>query len=151
MDVLKQEEFKSKQTAAIIDSLEDSSRNSISLLDNLLKWSKLETGQIKYEPIPLDILAITKDQIKVYSDNLKQKGINVRLESSFKGTVEGDKNMIATVIRNLLSNAIKFSNDNDIIVIEFSKTAQDFIFTIDRCLSKKNTQSYRNYSSKRNT
>lgn len=131
LDVLKQEEFKSKQTAAIIDSLEDSSRNSISLLDNLLKWSKLETGQIKYEPIPLDILAITKDQIKVYSDNLKQKGINVRLESSFKGTVEGDKNMIATVIRNLLSNAIKFSNDNDIIVIEFSKTAQDFIFTIE--------------------
>ena len=39
--------------------------------------------------------------------------------------------MIATVIRNLLSNAIKFSNDNDIIVIEFSKTAQDFIFTIE--------------------
>ena len=131
LDVLKEEEFKSKQTAAIIDSLEDSSRNSISLLDNLLKWSRLETGQIKYEPIPLDILAITKDQIKVYSNNLQQKGINVRLESSFKGKVTGDKNMIATVIRNLLSNAIKFSKDNDIIVIEFSKTEKDFIFSIE--------------------
>ena len=97
----------------------------------MLKWSRLETGQIKYEPIPLDILAITKDQIKVYSNNLQQKGINVRLESSFKGKVTGDKNMIATVIRNLLSNAIKFSKDNDIIVIEFSKTEKDFTFSIE--------------------
>lgn len=131
LDVLKGENFQSAQTSSIINSLEDSSRNSISLLDNLLKWSKLQTGQIKYDPVPLNVMAITKDQIKVQYEALENKGLNVRLESSFKGSVKGDKNMIATIIRNLLSNAIKFSNDNDIIVIELNKVDEDFVFSIE--------------------
>ena len=45
LDLLKDEEFKNDQTNVIIESLEDSSRNSIALLDNLLKWSRLQTDQ----------------------------------------------------------------------------------------------------------
>ncbi len=131
LDILKGEEFKNKQTTAIINSLEDSSRNSISLLDNLLKWSKLQTGQIKYEPRNLDITMIIKDQIKIHQEALESKGINVRLESSFKGHVFGDKNMIATTIRNLISNAIKFSYDNDIVVIELNRVDNNFVFSIE--------------------
>lgn len=131
LDLLKGEHFNNNQTNAIIDSLEDSSRNSISLLDNLLKWSKLQTGQIIYTPTPLDIMSITKDQIRVQNEVLEAKGLNVRLESSFKGEVQGDKNMVATVIRNLLSNAIKFSHDNDIIVIELSTVENHFVFSVE--------------------
>ena len=131
LDLLKGEHFNNDQTSAIIDSLEDSSRNSISLLDNLLKWSKLQTGQIAYTPTSLQIMSITKDQIHVQNEALKVKGLNVRLESSFRGEVQGDKNMVATIIRNLLSNAIKFSHDNDIIVIELSKVDEYFVFSIE--------------------
>lgn len=131
LDILKEEEFKSSQTNEIIASLETSSRTSISLLDNLLKWSKVQTGQIKFEPQEIDIVALTKDQIQVQKSQLEDKGINVRLESSFKNTITGDKNMLATVIRNVLSNAIKFSHLNSIIVIELSKVGEYFSFSIE--------------------
>ena len=91
----------------------------------------MQTGQIIYTPTPLDIMSITKDQIRVQNEVLEAKGLNVRLESSFKGEVQGDKNMVATVIRNLLSNAIKFSHDNDIIVIELSTVENHFVFSIE--------------------
>lgn len=131
LDLLKDEHFKSPQTNAIIDSLENSSKNSISLLDNLLKWSTVQTGKIKFKPVALDMQSIVKDQISIHAEALSNKGLNVRLESSFKGQLEGDKNMIATVIRNLLSNAIHFSYDNDIIVIELSEEEGHFMCSIE--------------------
>ncbi len=131
LDVLKGEEFGNKQTNEIFKQLEDSSKNSISLLDNLLKWSKVQTGQISFHPESIDILKITKDQIKVQQHLLDEKGLKVRLESSYNGKVEGDKNMIATIIRNLLSNAIKFSHKKGIIVIEINKIGSYLSFSIE--------------------
>ncbi|AEE19084.1 sensor histidine kinase [Dokdonia sp. 4H-3-7-5] len=131
LDVLKVEHANNNQNTTIINSLEDSSRNSISLLDNLLKWSKLQTDQVEFTPVALDIMSITKDQIKIQNHALQNKGLNIRLESSFKGEVVGDKNMVATIIRNVLSNAIKFSHDNDIIVIELTRLDNKFVFSIE--------------------
>jgi signal transduction histidine kinase len=131
LDVLKQEDFPNKQTNKVFSQLEDSSKNSISLLDNLLKWSKVQTGQITFNPEDLDILAITKDQVKVQQHLLDEKGLKVRLESSFNGSIYGDRNMIGTIIRNVLSNAIKFSYKQGIIIIELSKVGESFSFTIE--------------------
>lgn len=131
LDVLKGQKYENVQTNAIFGQLEDSSRNSITLLDNLLKWSKVQTGQIIFSPEVLDLMSITKDQIKVQSQQLEHKGLQVRLESSYSGKVIADKNMIATVIRNLLSNAIKFSQTNGIIVIEINKVENNVSFSIE--------------------
>ncbi len=131
IDILKDEDIQNEETKAIIKSLESSSRNSILLIDNLLKWSKLQTGQIKYNPSNLDILSITRDQVNAHKKDLKRKGLRIRIESSFKSTAVGDKNMIVTVIRNLISNAIKFSYENEIIVVELSKLDNNFIFSIE--------------------
>ncbi|RMB63260.1 sensor histidine kinase [Dokdonia sinensis] len=131
LDVLKGGTYENSQTNNIFGQLEDSSRNSITLLDNLLKWSKIQTGQIAFNPETLDLMSITKDQIKVQSQLLEKKGLQVRLESSYSGKVTADKNMIATVIRNLLSNAIKFSRLNGIIVIEINKVENNVSFSIE--------------------
>lgn len=131
LDVLKQEDFPNKQTNKVFSQLEDSSKNSITLLDNLLKWSKVQTGQITFNPEDLDILAITRDQVKVQQHLLDEKGLKVRLESSYNGSIYGDRNMVGTIIRNVLSNAIKFSYKQGIIIIELSKVGESFSFTIE--------------------
>ncbi|TVZ52604.1 sensor histidine kinase [Dokdonia sp. Hel_I_53] len=131
LDVLNDEKIQNEETKAIMKSLECSSRNSIILIDNLLKWSKLQKGQIKYNPEEIDILSITKDQIKAHQQGLLNKSLNIRVESSFNSTIVGDKNMISTVIGNLISNAIKFSYENEIIVVELSKIDNNFTFSIE--------------------
>lgn len=131
LDVLKEEQFSSNQTTQIIGALEDSSKNSLSLLDNLLKWSKVQTGSIHYNPQKVDLLSIVKDQVRIQKQQALHKNINVVIEASTDIKVLADKNMIATVIRNLLSNAIKYSHSKSIIVIELSKIDQLFSFSIE--------------------
>ncbi len=131
LDVLKEEQFSNTQTTQIINALEDSSKNSLSLLDNLLKWSKVQTGNIHYSSQKIDILTIVKDQVKIQKQQTLQKNINIVIEASTDVKVMADKNMIATVVRNLLSNAIKYSHNKGIIVIELSKIDQLFSFSIE--------------------
>lgn len=131
LDLLKQEQNPNNQTSQIIDALEDSSKNSLSLLDNLLKWSKIQTGKIHYEPQKIAILGIIKDQIKIQEQQALRKNINIIIEASTDSKVMADKNMIATVIRNLLSNAIKYSHQNGIVVIEINKVDSFFSFSIE--------------------
>ena len=131
LDLLKEEQNQSNQTNKIIDALEDSSKNSLSLLDNLLKWSKIQTGKTHYEPQKIDILTIVKDQIKIQKKQALRKNIKIVIEATTDIKVMADKNMIATVIRNLLSNAIKYSHEKGIIVIELNKVDSFFSFSIE--------------------
>lgn len=131
LDVLKGEQFSNNQTTHIIGALEDSSKNSLSLLDNLLKWSKIQTGNIHYNPQKIDILSIVKDQVKIQKQQALHKNIHIVIEASTDIKVQADKNMIATVIRNLLSNAIKYSHSKGIVVIELCKVDQIFSFSIE--------------------
>lgn len=131
LDLLKEEQEPNNQTTQIIDALGDSSKNSLSLLDNLLKWSKVQTGKIHYNPEKIDLLTIVKDQVKIQKEYALKKNINVVIEASTDSKVTADKNMVATVIRNLLSNAIKYSHTKSIIVIELNKIDGFISFSIE--------------------
>ena len=131
LDLLKEEQNPNNQTNQIIDALGDSSKNSLSLLDNLLKWSKIQTGKIHYDPQKIDILNLIKDQVKIQKQQTTRKNINIVIEASTDSKVMADKNMIATVIRNLLSNAIKYSHPKGIIVIELNKVDNSLAFSIE--------------------
>ena len=131
LDILKQEQNSNTQTNQIIDALGDSSKNSLSLLDNLLKWSKIQTGKVHYDPQKIDILTIAKDQLKIQKQQILKKNINVVIEASTDIKVTADKNMIATVIRNLLSNAIKYSHPKGIVVVELNTIGSSLSFSIE--------------------
>ncbi|WP_299761932.1 HAMP domain-containing sensor histidine kinase [uncultured Dokdonia sp.] len=131
LDLLKEEQKPNNQTNQIIEALGDSSKNSLSLLDNLLKWSKIQTGKTHYEPQKIDILSLVKDQIKTQKQQALRKNINIVIEASTDVKVMADKNMIATVVRNLLSNAIKYSHPDGVVVIELNKVDTSFSFSIE--------------------
>ncbi len=121
LDMLKVGETDIHTNKEIVKDLGESSKNSLSLLDNLLKWSKVQTGNLKFNPVSINILKIIKDQIRVQKYNADKKGIKVIVESNFNGNSRGDKNMVGTIIRNLLSNAIKFSHADSVIAVEIHK------------------------------
>lgn len=121
LDILRSEGSDNATNKKIVEALGDSSKNSLTLLDNLLKWSKIQTGNINYDPQNIDLVKIALDQIKVQKNTAEQKQLRIDVECSFDGKLKGDKNLIANVIRNLLSNAIKFSYENSVIVVDISK------------------------------
>lgn len=95
-----------KKFAKDINELAD---NTHTMLENLLEWSRQQTGRIEFNPKNFDVTSLIHESINAAYHQAKIK--NIKIDSRVSGTIKvhADQNMINTVIRNLLSNAIKFT------------------------------------------
>jgi len=101
---LKRDEI--KELAEVIQS---STRMTLNLLEDLLDWSRYNSGKIAFDPEPLELNNIINELARLYRLNIAQKKIMLSVKSDEEIRVIADRNMIYTSLRNLLSNAIKFS------------------------------------------
>ena len=92
-----------------IRGIHDSANRIYRLLENLLTWSRAQSGRIKYEPTNFNLDSVVKDNCLLHAKAAEKKGILFNTEIPDNINVFADKDMISTVIRNLLGNAIKFS------------------------------------------
>ena len=101
-----------------IDGVYSSLKDLLTLIDNLLTWSRLNLDRIEFNPVEISLSAITNSVFKSQSIAATNKG--VALQSEFDKDVKAfaDSDMIETVIRNLVSNAIKFTNPNGVITVK---------------------------------
>ena len=97
------------------------------LLDNLLKWTKSQTGRLNvvYQDFALEDMV--GGALDMYENVARQKNISLRLINNEVGhtVVHADIEMCKTVLRNFLSNAIKFSEEHTEIQVGI-KTDGDF-------------------------
>jgi PAS domain S-box-containing protein len=101
----------------IFIKIRNNSQRTYNLLDNLLQWSRLETGKVKFSPEKLNIYKVTSGIIDLFCDTAIVKKIKINNLISNDINIFADQNMIQLIMRNLLSNAIKFSYpDNEILV-----------------------------------
>jgi len=91
-------------------NLSDSASNIYNLLENLLQWSQIQNGHLKYKPEILNINSIINDCIKILEETYKNKSITIKVNIANDLEIIADNIMIQIIIRNLLSNAIKFTN-----------------------------------------
>ncbi|MBU8893561.1 MAG: hypothetical protein KOO66_12350 [Bacteroidales bacterium] len=112
----------------IVKIINDSTKNTYSLLENLLTWSRSQSGKIKFSPEEIKIKTIINEVILLLQQSAKNKNIRLSDNSEANLTVYSDKNMLNTILRNLVSNAIKFTHQNGAIIISACETKnQDFI------------------------
>lgn len=100
-----------------VKMLDDCSDNIYKLVDNLLEWSRVQSGRVAFKPEKVDLCSLVKGVIQLsYAGSMNK---NIAIESECRGTLSVlvDINMIETVFRNLLSNAIKFSHPDSKIII----------------------------------
>ena len=92
-----------------VSSLNKASKHLSNLLENLLNWSRTQTGKIEYEPDSINIKSLIEQVLGVLENSIENKNIKVDLEVEEDLNAYADSSMINTVIRNLISNAIKFT------------------------------------------
>ncbi len=102
------------QYAAII---EESSQRAMALLVNLLEWSRVQTGKMKFSPVRLDLVKEVDEAVELALEAARLKEIVIERELPEHAFLTADHAMIGTVLRNLISNAIKFSRHGGRIVI----------------------------------
>ncbi|PKP07160.1 MAG: hybrid sensor histidine kinase/response regulator [Bacteroidetes bacterium HGW-Bacteroidetes-5] len=86
--------------------------DSFTLLDNLLKWTKSQTGRLStvYQD-DVDVMNLVRGVVEVIRGVAKLKNITVNLTGNTSRIARLDIDMAKTALRNLLSNAVKFSYD----------------------------------------
>jgi len=104
------------------EKINESSKNVFSLLENLLQWSRIQTGKIPYEPITFNITNMVTQAIKLLKDNASHKNISLKNNVNNTSLVFADEDMIFSVVQNLLSNAIKFTSNEG--SIEFTSVVK---------------------------
>jgi signal transduction histidine kinase len=90
---------------------------TFNLLENLLDWSRAQTGKINFSPKPIDIRVSIQNAVDLLYPQATHKEIRIEVETA-SHTVHADENMIHTVLQNLISNAIKYSHPGGLIRIK---------------------------------
>jgi two-component system sensor histidine kinase/response regulator len=116
------EQYSREEIKEISELLHDSNKNIYKLLENLLDWSRVQTGMIAFNPKNVLLNALIEENIELSRNVALNKNINITFESAYLVEAEVDKNMISTILRNLLSNAIKFTDKNGDIKVKLVQT-----------------------------
>ena len=113
--------FPPEKVKEYIGIIHDTSKSSYALLENLLEWSRSQTGRIKVAPEIFDLKEIINDNFELLITQASKKNISLVSELPPSMPVFADENMINTVIRNLISNAIKYTPEGGKITISEEK------------------------------
>lgn len=91
--------------------IQSSGQGLLSLIDEILDLSKIESGKMELEYLPVSMRDMAKEMQSLFNPVAQDKGIEFRVnvESNVPEKIETDKLRLEQVIRNLLSNAIKFT------------------------------------------
>jgi two-component system phosphate regulon sensor histidine kinase PhoR len=89
------------------------------LIDTILNISRIETGLVKSNRVPLSLVLLLKDAIEVIGPQAQQKDITIveRLSPSLYQTL-ADHDMLHEAVLNLLANAVKYTPQGGRITIE---------------------------------
>jgi PAS domain S-box-containing protein len=110
--------YNEEKTSEMIKSIRNSAKHTYKLLENLLTWSRAQTGRIVYNTEIFNLQALVKDSIQLLEQNAISKNLKVSNRIDENLYAKGDINTIGTVIRNLLSNAYKFTPKNKSVWVE---------------------------------
>ncbi|EGQ9713361.1 response regulator [Vibrio alginolyticus] len=97
-----------KEFVEIIDS---SSHSLMTIIDDILDFSKVEAGKVELEYTSCDLRELLDDIISLHSVKAKQKNLQLLsdIDPHLPMEVQGDATRLKQVLNNLLSNAIKFT------------------------------------------
>jgi signal transduction histidine kinase len=94
-----------------------SAKGIYTLLENLLDWTKSQTGKIKVQIEYLSLPKLVSFLIDQFQTSAKEKHVSLEFIVTDDIMVESDSHLLTSVIRNLISNAIKYSHPNTVVSI----------------------------------
>ena len=100
------------------------------LLNDLLLWSKAQSGKLSFNPQKIVFYDICVDVINSLKYHSENKNIVVNCFEQVKTILNVDLNMFKIILRNLISNAIKFSNNRGVINIYTEKNIDEVTITV---------------------
>ncbi|KAA3612490.1 MAG: response regulator [Calditrichaeota bacterium] len=94
-----------------VDMIQSSADSLLTIIDDILDFSKLESGKLRVENVSFNILEVLNEIAVVFGELSSSKGLDfqLKMEDEFQNNVIGDPVRLRQVLINIIGNAIKFT------------------------------------------
>lgn len=128
--------FLSEQQKDYLRTLRLSSDSLLSLINDLLDISRIESREFHLDEQPVSLLDIARDVIQLLDIQARNRGLELILDADADDALRamGDPHRIRQIMLNLVGNALKFTERGQVAlklrrVYEYSRTVQ-FVITV---------------------
>lgn len=100
------------------DSVRRSAESLLAIINDLLDYSKMETGKLFLENAAFNLREVVEDVCELHADLAHRKGLELicHIDHTMNDAVIGDSNRIRQLLNNLVGNSIKFTKSGEIVI-----------------------------------
>lgn len=124
------ESLSREEIQMLAKDFDKSLKNLYSLLNNLLEWSRSQTGNIEFTPETFDISSLLKENRELLFAQAQNKKIGFLEEMNGRVAVKAHRHSLNTVVRNLVSNSIKFTPEGGVIKLGVKQNPRHVLVSI---------------------
>lgn len=128
MDLLRDTRL-TKEQSRLLDTAKTSAGYLLAIINDILDYSKMESGKFELKLVPTDAVAVTRDIVEMLRSQAQVKGIylNVHLPDASQAWVKADGVRVGQILFNLIGNAIKFTEKGGVDVKLVQSTVGDAV------------------------
>ncbi len=118
----------------LVKTIHDSGNSLLSIINDILDYSKIEAGKLDLEEIDFSPHEIVEHVVNLFTEAANKKGISLiaHLRPAVPDYVTGDPARLQQILSNLVSNAIKFTDTGTVEIDVDAKASehQNLVFRI---------------------
>ena len=101
-----------------METIRNSGEALLSVINNILDFSKIDSGTIELESRPFAIKECVEEALNLFAAEASKKDLNLAstIDPNAPGNIMGDAQRLRQILINLLGNAIKFTNKGEVAV-----------------------------------
>jgi signal transduction histidine kinase len=100
-----------------VEQIRGSGKHLLDLINDILEFSALESGQLKLSRSRIDLAALAWEVVREAAGLVRQRPVRVRIEGEGQVYARVDPRRIRQVLTNLVGNAIKFTMAGEVVVV----------------------------------
>ena len=113
-------------TKDFANTIYEETQRMISLVNDIIKLSKLDEKSISQEKEEINLAELSKEVITPLLPVAEKKNVKIDLEAENQVFINGVRSVIFEMIYNLVENAIKYNKNDGKVIVKISKTSENF-------------------------
>jgi signal transduction histidine kinase/DNA-binding response OmpR family regulator len=116
-----------REQSEYVDTVRASGESLLSIINDILDYSKIESGHMNFERSPFDLRGCVEGALDLIAGQAAAKGLDLAylIEDGTPGSLLGDPTRVRQVLVNLLANAVKFTEAGEVVVSVSAEPAGD--------------------------
>ena len=129
--LLQEKDLSEEESTEYLTYINEAAKTQLNLINQLIDWSRLQTGRIKPEFTRLNLRMIIQNIVNNWLEEATRKRIDIKMDVPPEISITADERLITQALLNFLSNAVRFSEegkDIHITAVKFKKGIIELVF-----------------------